>query len=87
MESFWDYHGMWFLIFMFFFPRLTMLFATTVTFGVLAWVGWFFVPRFVGAFYATVYYGDQNTFLCALAWIIAILGCLGEGGLVIKIKK
>jgi len=79
VEHFWEHHGLFFLIFAVFFPRLTLLFATAVPFGILAWVGWFFLPRFVMAYYATVYYGDNNPFLCAIAWIIAIFGFLGGG--------
>ena len=30
--DFWDVHGIWFIIFMFFFPRLTLLFSS-VAFG------------------------------------------------------
>lgn len=40
MHNFWDYHGILFILAMFFFPRLTMLFATTVGGGffLLAWL-------------------------------------------------
>ncbi|HVV15379.1 MAG TPA: hypothetical protein VHD55_03210 [Candidatus Paceibacterota bacterium] len=80
MLYFWDYHTGFFLIFAVFFPRLTLLFATSVPFGVLAWIGWFFVPRFVIAYYATVFYSDKHPILVAIAWVVAIMALLGAGG-------
>ena len=41
--DFWQHHGIWFIVFMFFFPRLTMLFAT-VWGGWLWWLGWLLAP-------------------------------------------
>jgi hypothetical protein len=80
--SFWDHHSALFLVFAIIFPRLTILFATGLpaVFGVLGWIGWFFVPRFMIAYYATVTFGDTNPFLVAVAWIVAILALMGAGG-------
>jgi len=66
--DFWEIHGVLFLICIVFFPRLTMLFATTATFGVLHWVGWVITPRLLAAILATTYYWDTNPVLCVFAW-------------------
>lgn len=88
--NFWDYHGLFFIFFMFLFPRLTMLFATTVGGGLLYWLGWFFVPRLTVAILATGLFWDQNTVLCVLTWIWALGGESAEKGVVqveVKSKK
>lgn len=77
--NFWEVHGVLFLIFMALFPRLTMLFATAVSFGLLAWIGWFFCPYLVAAIYATMIYWDTNPIICIIAWLFAIIGTFGEG--------
>jgi len=76
--DFWQEHGILFLIFITFFPRLTMLFATTVSFGLLAWLGWFFAPHLTVAILATQYYWETNPILCIIAWFIALAGTGGE---------
>jgi hypothetical protein len=75
--SFWQVHGVWFLIFMFLFPRITMLVATPFPVGCLAWVGWVFVPRIVAAILATHFYWDTNPVLCVFTWIFAVGGTGG----------
>ena len=79
--NFWDHHGSLFLLSAVFFPRLTILFGTMLTplFGILGWIGWLIAPRFVIAFYATVTYGDQNPFLAAVAWVVAVSALCGAG--------
>ena len=72
--NFWDVHGFWFIFFMFFFPRLTMLFATTVGGGFLYWLGWFLAPRLTVAIIATSCFWETNTVLCVFAWISALAG-------------
>ncbi len=72
--DFWEIHSGLFLVSMFFFPRLTLIFATAAPFGVWHWLGWFFTPRILGAILATVYYGGSNPTVCILAWIFGILG-------------
>jgi hypothetical protein len=71
--DFWQHHGIWFIVFMFFFPRLTMLFAT-VWGGWLWWLGWLFAPRLTVAILATTYYWDTNTVLVVLTWFWAFSG-------------
>lgn len=82
--DYWQAHGVWFLIFLTFFPRLTMLFAVATPFGFLAWVAWLFVPHFLVAFLATTYYWHTNPVLCIIAWIIAFMGTFGEGSVASK---
>lgn len=72
--NFWDVHGILFVICMFFFPRLTMLFATNLIGGVLFWLGWIFVPRLTVAILATMTYWNTNTVLVVFTWIWALSG-------------
>lgn len=74
MTDFWEFHGWWFVFFMCFFPRLTMLFATTVGGGFLYWLGWLIAPRLAVAILATYYFGHTNTTLVTFAWIWAFVG-------------
>ncbi len=76
--NFWDVHGIFFLIFITFFPRLTMLIAVTAHFGLLTWLGWLFVPHLTVAILATEYYWHTNPILCIIAWMIALVGTGGE---------
>jgi hypothetical protein len=69
--DFWDYHGYGFILCMFFFPRLTMLFAT-VCGGWLWWLGWFLAPRLTVAIIATTHFWQENTVLCVLTWLWAL---------------
>jgi hypothetical protein len=82
MGDFWQHHGIFFLIFVTLFPRLTMLFAVTVPFGFLAWLGWLFVPHLTVAILATTYYWETNPILCIIAWFVALAGTGGEGKVV-----
>jgi len=87
MENFWDVHTIFFLFFITFFPRLTMLFAVHMSFGLLAWVGWLFAPHLTVAILATQYYWQTNPILCIIAWFVALAGTGGEAGLVYSSKK
>lgn len=86
--DFWQVHGWLFLIAAAFFPRLTMLFAVSVPFGLLAWAGWLFVPHLTVAVLATMYYWHTNPVLCIIAWFVAFAGTAGEGKVASKrVKK
>jgi hypothetical protein len=61
------------------FPRITMLFIGG-PFGILAWLGWFFVPHFTVAILATIQYHQTNPLLCIVAWVWALVGTVSEGG-------
>lgn len=76
--DFWQEHTIFFLIFITFFPRLTMLFATSVHFGFLGWLGWLFAPHLTVAILATQYYWHTNPILCTIAWFVALAGTGGE---------
>ena len=78
--SFWEHHSILFVIAMFFFPRLTMLLATTYGGGLLYWIGWLFAPRFTVAVIATMFFGSTNTFLVVLTWLWALGGETTEKG-------
>ena len=78
--NFWDTHSILFVVAMFFFPRLTMLFATTYGGGLLYWLGWLFAPRFTVAVIATMFYGSSNTLLVVLTWLWALGGESTEKG-------
>ena len=85
--DFWQVHGWLFLLGATFFPRLTMLFAVTAPFGILAWLGWLFVPHVTVAVLATIYYWDTNPVLCVIAWLVAVGGTAGEGKVASKRRK
>lgn len=76
--DFWQVHGILFLFFATFFPRLAMLFAVTVPFGLLAWIGWLFAPHLTVAILATQYFWQTNPVLCVIAWFVALVGTGGE---------
>ncbi|MBX2905564.1 MAG: hypothetical protein KF744_05965 [Taibaiella sp.] len=82
--DFWHYHGIFFLLGVTFFPRITTLFFSTVTFGPLAIIGWIFTPHLLVAVYATTYYWHSNPLLCVISWFVAIGGTGGEGAVARK---
>jgi hypothetical protein len=64
-----------------------MLFAVSTPFGILAWIGWLFVPHLTVAILATNFYWDTNPVLCVIAWFVAIGGTAGEGKVASKRLK
>ena len=72
--NFWDRHGVFFLIFIAIFPRLTLLFSSVATGGFLWWLGFFFCPRILVASLATVAYFPTNPVLVVISWLVAIGG-------------
>jgi len=84
MVDFWDIYSIWFIIFMFFFPRLTLLFSSVVSGGFLWWLGWFFTPRLLVAILATTSYWESNTVLVIFTWFWALCGESTEKKMVIK---
>ena len=71
-------HNIFFLVFISFFPRLTLLFSSVPFGGFLWWLGFFFMPRLLVAVLATIAYGKTNPFLVAVAWFVAISGEIME---------
>lgn len=76
--NFWDKHGVFFLIFITFFPRLTLLFSSVATGGFFWWLGFLFVPRVLVAALATVSYFHTNPVLVIISWLVAIGGETAE---------
>ena len=72
--DFWANHTWVFVFFMCFFPRLTMLLATTFGGGFWYWVGWFLAPRLTVAIIATMLYSQTNLTMVVLAWFWALGG-------------
>lgn len=72
--NFWDAHGFLFVIGMFFFPRLTLLFSSVATGGILWWLGFLFAPRLLVAILASVAYWTTNPLLVILTWLWALAG-------------
>jgi hypothetical protein len=71
-------HWFWFMFFMAFFPRLTMLFTGICTAGwshiVLFWFGWVLTPRLTVAILATFFYFHTNPVVCIFTWLWALGG-------------
>jgi len=78
IENYWDNHGVWFLIFITLFPRLTLLFSNVAFGGFFWWLGFFFAPRILVAVLATIAYWEQNSILVVISWLMAIGGESGE---------
>jgi hypothetical protein len=76
--NFWTNHTIWQLLGWLFFPRIMFWFFSAMTGGFFFWLGVFFVPRIMVAFWATVYYWDTNPILCIFAWIYALTGEMTE---------
>ena len=75
--NYWDYHGIWFLLGLAFFPRLTMLFFVATPFGLFAWLGWLITPRFLVAVLALAYW-PEHPVLVIIAWVWAMLWLLAS---------
>ena len=82
MTNFWNVHGFLFILFMAFFPRLTLLFSSVVSGGFLWWLGWLIMPRLLVAILATTAYWHTNTLLVVFAWFWAIGGESTEKGII-----
>ncbi len=76
--DFWDHHGIFFLIFITFFPRLTLLFSSVPFGGLFWWFGFVIAPRILVAILATVTYFSSNPVLVIIAWVVALSGESGE---------
>lgn len=82
--NFWRQHGLLFLVFVTFFPRLTLLFSGVAWGGLLWWVGLIFAPRLLVAVLATLAYWNQNPLLVVCAWLIAMGGESSEKYMVVR---
>ena len=82
--DFWDVHGIVFLICITFFPRLTLLFSSVLTGGLLWWLGFIFTPHLLVAILATYSYWDTNIVLVIISWFVAFGGTKTESKIVIN---
>jgi len=82
--NFWDVHGIVFLICITFFPRLTLLFSSVLTGGLLWWLGFIFTPHLLVAILATYHYWDTNIVLVIISWFVAFGGTKTESSIVIS---
>jgi len=73
-QNFWEVHGIFFIIFMIFFPRLTLLFSSVASGGCLWWIGLVICPRLLVAILATIHYWETNPILVIFAWLMALGG-------------
>ncbi|MBL6989566.1 MAG: hypothetical protein ISR65_07300 [Bacteriovoracaceae bacterium] len=69
--NYWQVHGIFFLIFITAFPRLTLLLSSVPFGGFFWWIGLIFAPRLLVAILATMAYWNTNKFLVIVAWLIA----------------
>jgi hypothetical protein len=71
--DFFAHHGIIFLLLLVVFPRLTLLFSSVASGGLLWWLGWVFTPHLLVAFLALPYW-DTNPVLVFIAWVVALSG-------------
>jgi hypothetical protein len=84
--DYWQQHGLLFLFGSAFFPRITTLFFSAVSFGFWHIVGWIFAPHFLVAIIATTLYWEHNPILVVIAWLFALGGTGAEGSAVTRIR-
>jgi hypothetical protein len=82
--NYWDSHGVFFLIAITIFPRLTLLFSSVASGGWLWWLSWIFAPRILVACLATVSYWNANPVLVVCAWLVALSGESSEKYAVVR---
>lgn len=76
--DFFQKHGIFFLIFITLFPRITLLLSSVATGGFFWWLGFIFCPRILVASLATVSYFHTNPILVIISWIVALGGETAE---------
>lgn len=76
--NYWQKRGVFFLFFISFFPRLTLLFSSVVSGGFLWWLGFFICPRLLVATLATAAYWKTNPMLVTASWFVAVFGEIME---------
>lgn len=80
-------HGYWFLILIALFPRLTLLFSSVPFGGLLWWLSFIFVPRYLVATLATMAYWKTNPYLVTISWLVAVGGETTEKYVVAKKRR
>jgi hypothetical protein len=76
--NYWEVRGVFFLVFITLFPRLTLLFSSVAFGGFFWWLGFFFTPRLLVAILGTLAYWETNPVLVTMAWLIALTGETNE---------
>lgn len=72
--DYFDNRGFFFLIAITFFPRLTLLFSSVASGGLVWWLSWLFFPRVLVATLATFAYFQTNPILVTISWLVAFGG-------------
>ena len=85
--NFWQHHGLLFLLGCAFFPRITTLFFSAVSFGGWHILGWILAPHLLVAILATSIYWHTNPALCVIAWLCAFGGTSAEGKVASKVRR
>lgn len=77
--SFWDEHGIFFLLGLVLFPRLTVIFFSHLPgMGLLFWIVFLLFPRIVIPILGAYYYWDTNPVLVVIAFFVSFSGETGE---------
>lgn len=82
--NFWEVHGIFFLLGLVFFPRITVIFFSHVTGGPLFWIFFLIFPRIVIPILAAYHYWDTNPVLVVLSVVVCLSGETGEKRVVQK---
>jgi hypothetical protein len=80
--DFWSNHTILFLVGCALFPRITLLFFSSISFGFWTILGWIFAPHLLVAILATMLYWGSNPILVIIAWFFALVGSGGESRVV-----
>lgn len=75
--NFFEQHGVFCLICLAIFPRLTLLIGSFASGGILWWLGWIFAPHLLVAILAIPYW-HSNPVLVIIAWLVALGGTSEE---------
>lgn len=83
-QGYWEVHGIFFLLGLLFFPRITILFFSNVAYGICLFFGIMVFPRLIIAILAAHNYWDTNPVLVIIAFMFCLLGEGAEKAVVIK---
>jgi len=75
--NFFDNHGVFVLLALAVFPRITLLVASFATGGLFWWIGWVFAPHLLVAILSLQFW-DTNPVLVMISWFVAIVGTGAE---------
>jgi len=72
--DFWHVHGIFFLLGLMIFPRITVFFFSAVTGGLIFWIFFLIIPRIFIAILAAYRYWDTNPILVVFAFLCCFSG-------------